>query len=44
MVNYHFTDQYLEDKLYFDYRLKSGFTTATNAQQLMKMVGIPLVE
>ncbi|MEG0999464.1 MAG: DNA mismatch repair protein MutS [Cellulosilyticaceae bacterium] len=38
--NYHFTESYEEDKILFDYKLKEGPSTSTNAKYLMKMVGI----
>ncbi|ABO48907.1 DNA mismatch repair protein MutS domain protein [Desulforamulus reducens MI-1] len=38
--NYHFTDEIIENKITFDYRLKEGVSQTTNAIALMKMVGI----
>ncbi|MGL4362925.1 MAG: MutS-related protein [Cellulosilyticaceae bacterium] len=42
--NYHFTETYEENNILFDYKLKEGPSTTTNARYLMKMVGIDLVE
>jgi len=38
--NYSFSEHYKDDKLIFDYKLKSGKSNTTNANYLMKMVGI----
>lgn len=38
--NYHFDDQIENNTISFDYKLKSGVSTSTNAIALMKMVGI----
>ncbi|KAB2953409.1 DNA mismatch repair protein MutS [Heliorestis acidaminivorans] len=38
--NYHFTDRIIDEKIHFDYRLRSGVSTTTNAIALMKMVGL----
>ena len=40
MMNYHFEEYYEEDKILFDYRLKSGISQTKNAQYLLKMAGI----
>lgn len=37
--NYHFSEYYEEDKICFDYQLKDGRCTTTNAKQLMKLAG-----
>ncbi len=42
--NYHFEESFVGDEMKFDYRLRLGRSTTTNAQYLMKMVGIELVE
>lgn len=42
--NYHFSEQYRENKIFFDYKLKEGKSTSTNAKFLMKMVGIKIME
>ena len=38
--NYHFQEHYQEDKILFDYKIKNGPCETTNAQYLLKMVGI----
>jgi hypothetical protein len=38
--NYHFSEYYEEDKIKFDYKLKSGRCNTTNAKYLMKIAGI----
>lgn len=38
--NYHFDEHYKDDKIYFDYKIKEGPCTSTNARQLMKMAGL----
>jgi len=38
--NYHFDDQIENDRISFDFKLKPGVSTSTNAIALMKMVGI----
>lgn len=43
IVNYHFSEHYKEDKIYFDYKLKNGKSTTTNAKFLMKIVGIDVL-
>lgn len=40
IINYHFTDQIINDQLTFDYKLKPGVSKTTNAIALMKMIGI----
>ena len=40
LVYYHFSEYYDDDGLHFDYKLREGMSTETNAQYLMKMVGI----
>lgn len=42
--NYHFEDQMADSQITFDYRLKPGVSTTTNAVALMKMVGIAVEE
>lgn len=39
-TNYHFEEYYQDDKIKFDYRIKGGRSKTTNAQYLLKMVGI----
>ncbi|QGU96763.1 DNA mismatch repair protein [Clostridium bovifaecis] len=40
--NYHFREYYKEDKIYFDYKLRSGISTTRNALYLIKMAGIEI--
>lgn len=42
--NYHFEESFTAEAMKFDYQLRQGRSTTTNAQYLMKMVGIQLVE
>lgn len=37
--NYHFSEYYEDDNICFDYLLKDGRCTTTNAKQLMKLAG-----
>ena len=38
--NFHFEEHYEDDKIEFDFKLKEGRCTTTNAQYLLKMAGI----
>lgn len=38
--NFHFSEYYENNKIYFDYKIKPGRATTTNAEYLLKMVGI----
>lgn len=40
--NYHFSERYKSNMIEFDYKLKNGQCTTTNAKYLMKMVGIEI--
>ncbi len=40
IVNYHFKEDYLDEKIIFDYKLTKGVSQTTNGKHLMKMVGI----
>ncbi|OOB79174.1 MAG: hypothetical protein BEN18_04560 [Epulopiscium sp. Nuni2H_MBin001] len=40
--NYHFTDLFENEKMYFDYKLKTGIATKTNAKYLMEMIGLEI--
>lgn len=40
--NYHFSEYYKENKIYFDYKLKVGRSNTTNAKYLMRIVGIEI--
>ncbi|MCW6074906.1 MULTISPECIES: MutS-related protein [Clostridium] len=42
--NYHFSEYYKNNKIYFDYKIKKGQSTTTNAKYLMNMVGIEILE
>ena len=42
--NYHFSEHYKENKIFFDYKMKSGKATSTNAKYLMNMIGIEILE
>ena len=39
-VNYHFAEYYEDDEIKFDYKIRDGRCTTTNAKILLKMVGI----
>jgi DNA mismatch repair ATPase MutS len=38
--NYHFQEQFINNQLNFDYRLRPGISTTRNAMYLMKAAGI----
>ena len=38
-VNYHFEEYYEDDKLKFDYKIRNGRCTTTNARAILKMAG-----
>jgi len=42
--NYHFSEFYKENKIYFDYKLKAGLSPTRNAVYLMKLAGIEIDE
>ncbi len=42
--NYNFSEHYRNNKIYFDYKLRQGKSTTTNAKYLMKLVGIRILE
>ncbi|PJI08957.1 MULTISPECIES: MutS-related protein [Clostridium] len=44
IVNYHFSETYLENKILFDYKIKTGPSDTTNAKYLMKMIGIDVAK
>lgn len=44
MINKHFTEEYEEDRIQFDYRIRDGRSRTTNAKHLMRLVGIRLIE
>ena len=38
--NYYFTEQYQQDKILFDYKIRKGRCKTTNARYLLQMAGI----
>ncbi|MDE6655422.1 MAG: hypothetical protein K2J85_00350, partial [Anaeroplasmataceae bacterium] len=40
IVNYHFDEEYIEDKITFDYKIKNGKCQKTNAIYLLKLAGV----
>ena len=40
IINYHFEEYYKDNQIFFDYKIKEGASKSTNAQFLMKMIGI----
>jgi DNA mismatch repair ATPase MutS len=40
--NYHFSEYYKDNKIYFDYKLKYGVCNTKNAEYLMKLIGIEI--
>lgn len=44
VVNKHFEEHVEDGKMAFDYRLKSGVVSTTNALRLMRLVGLPVAE
>lgn len=44
IVNYNFSEDYIDGKIDFDYKIKKGKSTSTNAKHLMELVGIDLIE
>ena len=40
--NYHFSEYYVDNKICFDYKLKSGVSNTRNAMYLMKLAGIEI--
>ena len=44
ILNYHFTESYEADHIQFDYKLKDGASTTTNAKYLMRRVGIEVID
>ncbi len=44
ILNFHFEDQVQEGRLAFDYRIKPGPSTTTNALRIMEMEGLPVVK
>ena len=44
VTNYHFEEYYDEEQLKFDYKIKDGRCTTTNARAILKMAGFDLCE
>lgn len=42
ITNYHFQESVRDEEMFFDYTLKPGELTSTNALRLMRMAGVPL--
>lgn len=40
ITNYHFDEKYENDQIFFDYKIKKGKSTTTNARYLLKMAGV----
>ena len=40
ILNYSFNEHYIDDEIYFDYKIKTGKSLTTNAEFLLKKVGI----
>lgn len=43
-VNYHFEEYYEKDELKFDYKIKDGRCTTTNARAILRMAGFPILD
>lgn len=42
--NFHFSENYEKNEIHFDYNMKRGRCSTTNAKYLMRLVGIELIE
>ena len=40
--NYHFSESYDSDEIFFDFKIKPGISTTRNARHLMRMIGIDI--
>lgn len=40
ILNYHFDEEYIDDKITFDYKIKEGICQKTNAIYLLKLAGV----
>jgi len=40
--NFHFTDEIVDSRMYFDYTLRTGPSPTTNALKIMQMEGLPI--
>lgn len=43
-VNYHFEEYYKDDELRFDYKIKEGRCTTTNARAILRMAGFDVAD
>ena len=43
-VNYHFEEYYDNDQLKFDYKIKDGRCTTTNARAILRMAGFQVAD
>lgn len=43
IINFHFQEDVAGDEMFFDYRLKQGELTSTNALRVMRHAGVPLI-
>jgi len=41
-ANYHFSENYVDDEIYFDFKIKPDISTTRNARHLMRMIGIDI--
>jgi len=41
--NYHFIEHYKDNKILFDYKMRTGISNTSNAKYLMEMVGIHII-
>jgi DNA mismatch repair ATPase MutS len=41
-VNAHFEDQIIDGEMIFDYKLRPGIVTHSNALELMRAIGLPV--
>lgn len=44
IVNYNFSENYIDGMIDFNYKIEKGKSTSTNAKHLMELVGIDLLE
>ena len=40
ILNYSFNEHYIDNEIYFDYKIKTGKSLTTNAEFLLRKVGI----
>ena len=41
-TNVHFEDRFVGEEMHFDYELRPGVVTRSNALELMRLVGLPI--